>query len=185
MKGRERASGRERDREGTREWGFMCSLVNERQALKVTGCVYYWSVSRLMGRGEEKREERAELLSGDQSTQAWEQEGAPSNKLCHTRCACPFRFTDNTPAYWIAFIGNENNYILLYCYESCIFQWTNIKQGRTYCNLFLTYYTFLSPKWHILHPPACKHFIICPCLQGSAKSMTGLFLLYLHVKAAC
>ena len=32
---------REIDREGTREWGFMCSLVNERQALKVTGCVYY------------------------------------------------------------------------------------------------------------------------------------------------
>ncbi len=61
---------RERDREGTRERGFMCSLVNERQALKVTGCVYYWSVSRLMGRGEEKREERAELLSRDQSTQA-------------------------------------------------------------------------------------------------------------------
>lgn len=26
---------------GTRERGFMCSLVNERQALKVTGCVYY------------------------------------------------------------------------------------------------------------------------------------------------
>lgn len=32
---------REIDREGTRERGFMCSLVNERQALKVTGCVYY------------------------------------------------------------------------------------------------------------------------------------------------
>ncbi len=97
---------REREREGTRERGFMCSLVNERQALKVTGCVYYWSVSRLMGRGEEKREERAELLSRDQSTQAWEQEGAPSNKLRHTRCACPYRFSDDSPACWMAFTGN-------------------------------------------------------------------------------
>lgn len=32
---------REGDREGMSKWGFMCSLVNERQALKVTGCVYY------------------------------------------------------------------------------------------------------------------------------------------------
>lgn len=85
----------ERDREGMRDWGFMCSLVNERQALKVTGCVYYWSVSRLMGRGEEKREERAELLNRDQSTQACEPERAPSNKLCPARS---YRFSDNTPA---------------------------------------------------------------------------------------
>lgn len=86
---------RERERGeggGMREQGFMCSLVNERQALKVTGCVYYWSVSRLMGRREEKREERAKLLSRDQSTQSWEPERAPSNKLCHTRSICPYRF---------------------------------------------------------------------------------------------
>lgn len=89
---------REGDREGMSKWGFMCSLVNERQALKVTGCVYYWSVSRLMGRVEEKREEGAELLSRDQSTQTWEPERAPSNKLCHARSACPYRFSNNTPA---------------------------------------------------------------------------------------
>lgn len=89
---------REGDREGMSKWGFMCSLVNERQALKVTGCVYYWSVSQLMGRVEEKREEGAELLSRDQSTQTWEPERAPSNKLCHARSACPYRFSNNTPA---------------------------------------------------------------------------------------
>lgn len=91
------------DREGTRERGFMCSLVNERLALKVTGCVYYWSVSRLMGSREE---ERAELLSRDQSTQAWEQEEAPSNKLCHSRSACSHRSGDNAPACWTALAGN-------------------------------------------------------------------------------
>lgn len=89
---------RERERGGMSKWGFMCSLVNERQAMKVTGCVYYWSVSRLMGRGEEKREEGAEPLSRDQSTQTWEPERAPSNKLCHTRSACRYRFSNNTPA---------------------------------------------------------------------------------------
>lgn len=47
------------DREGTREQGFACSVVNGRQALKVTGCVYYWSVSRLMGSREERAETRA------------------------------------------------------------------------------------------------------------------------------
>lgn len=41
MKERERERDRWIDREGTREPGFMCSLVNERRALKVTGCVYY------------------------------------------------------------------------------------------------------------------------------------------------
>lgn len=61
MKGMER----EIDGGGMSEQGFMCSLVNEKQALKVTGCVYYWSVRRLMW-----EEERAELLSR-----------APSNKL--------------------------------------------------------------------------------------------------------
>lgn len=99
-----RGSDRWIDREGTRERGFMCSLVNERLALKVTGCVYYWSVSRLMGSGEE---ERAELLSRDQSTQAWEQEEAPSNKLCHSRSACSHRSGDNSPACWAALAGNE------------------------------------------------------------------------------
>lgn len=73
MKGRER----EIDREGTRERGFMCSLVNERQALKVTGCVYYWSVSRLMGRGEEKREERAALLSREPEHTGMGARGSP------------------------------------------------------------------------------------------------------------
>lgn len=85
---------RERDREGMREWVFMCSLVNERQALKVTGCVYYWSVSRLMGRREGRRERRAVLMSKDQSTQAWESERAPSNKL-HSRSACPCSLSDS------------------------------------------------------------------------------------------
>lgn len=37
----------------------MCSVVNMRQALKVTGCVYYWSVSRLMGSREERAETKA------------------------------------------------------------------------------------------------------------------------------
>lgn len=123
---------RERKREGMREQGFMCSLVNERQALKVTGCVYYWSVSRLMGRGEEKREEQAKLLSRDQSTQAWEPERAPSNKLCHTRSICPYRrillHTEfHSPATKIKYLKMSNFCII--AMKLVFFQWTNISRN--------------------------------------------------------
>lgn len=58
------------DREGTREQGFTCSVVNGRQALKVTGCVYYWSVSRLMGSREERAETRAHRYGNERKPRA-------------------------------------------------------------------------------------------------------------------
>lgn len=117
------ADEREGESEGGREQGFMCSLVNESQALKVTGCVYYWSVSRLMGRGEE----RAQFLSRNQSTHAWEPEEAPSNKLCFTRFVCSHRFRDNPPACWITPLQTRlwlcNKKITSHCsYEMCSLQ---------------------------------------------------------------
>lgn len=64
--------GRDRwiDREGTREQGFTCSVVNGRQALKVTGCVYYWSVSRLMGSREERAETKAQRYGSERKPRA-------------------------------------------------------------------------------------------------------------------
>ena len=58
------------DREGTREQGFTCSVVNGRQALKVTGCVYYWPVSRLMGSREERAETRAHRYGNKRTPRA-------------------------------------------------------------------------------------------------------------------
>lgn len=58
------------DREGTREQAFACSVVNGRQALKVTGCVYYGSVSRLMGSREERAETRAHRYGNERKPRA-------------------------------------------------------------------------------------------------------------------
>lgn len=93
-------SGRGEDREGDKRAGFHVFSGKWEAGLEGDRLCLLLICQPVNG---ERR--RGELSSRDHSTQAWEQEGAPSNKLCHATCACPYRFTDN-PA--------------LHCTPSCV-----------------------------------------------------------------